>query len=154
MDIHPPRAANPFHPPRHETLEDACIRAGMRMTEQRRLVTQVIDDARDHPDVLEIYDRATRMDPHISVATVYRTVKALEDVKLIVRHRFDDGPARFERASLSPHDHLIDVQTGRVIEFRDPRIDAIQARLAEELGYRILSYRLEIFAAPVECKAC
>ncbi|MDT7532017.1 transcriptional repressor [Sphingobium sp. SA2] len=118
------------------------------MTEPRRLVARVLQTSDDHPDVMEIHRRAKGIDPNISAATVYRSVKLFEDLKLVVRHRFGDGPARYELAPLLPHDHLIDVETGQVIEFRDPRIDAIQARLAEELGYDIVSYRLEIFALP------
>lgn len=93
------------------------------------------------------------IDRQISAATVYRTVKLLEDLKLVVRHRFGDGPARYEIAKPTPHDHLIDVESGAVIEFRDPRVEEIQSRLAQELGYEILSYRLEIFAVPARRQA-
>lgn len=122
---------------------------GFRMTEPRRLIGMVLDASQDHPDVEEIHRRAKRYDSRISAATVYRTVKLFEDMKMVIRHRFGDGPARYELAQPQPHDHLIDVESGKVIEFRDSRIDAIQSRLAEELGYEILSYKLEIFAVPV-----
>ncbi|WP_404478409.1 Fur family transcriptional regulator [Novosphingobium sp. BL-52-GroH] len=118
------------------------------MTPPRRLVARVLQESLDHPDVVEIYRRAQAIDPRISTATVYRSVKLFEDLKLVIRHRFGDGPARYELAPPHPHDHLIDVETGQVIEFRDPRIDAIQSRLARELGYDIVSYKLEIFATP------
>jgi len=131
-----------------EQLERLCIGSGYRMTGPRRLIAEVLERSDDHPDVEEIHRRAKAYDPRISAATIYRTVKLFEDLKLIVRHRFGDGPARYELAQPEAHDHLIDVESGRVIEFRDTRIDAIQSRLAEELGYEILSYKLEIFAIP------
>lgn len=131
-----------------DQFEHFCAARGFRMTTPRRIIARVIESADDHPDVDEITRRARCVDPRLSPATVYRTVKLFEDLKLIIKHRFGDGPSRYELARHESHDHLIDVKSGRVIEFRDPRIDAIQARLAEELGYEILSYKLEIFAVP------
>jgi len=131
-----------------DSFAQSCARRGWRMTPTRRLIAQVLEGAHDHPDVEEIHRRAQQIDRGISVATVYRTMKLFEDLKLVVRHRFGDGPSRYELAAIAPHDHLIDVESGKVIEFSDPRIDAVQRHLAEELGYVILSYRLEIFAVP------
>lgn len=134
-------------------FERFCATRGFRMTEPRRIIAMVLESADDHPDVDEITRRSRRLDPRLSPATVYRTVKLFEDLKLVIRHRFGDGPSRYELARPESHDHLIDVESGRVIEFRDARIDAIQAQLAEELGYEILSYRLEIFAVPAQKNA-
>ncbi|CAN5351656.1 Fur family transcriptional regulator [soil metagenome] len=124
------------------------MRRGCRLTRPRRAIARVLEAACDPPDVSEIHLRALALDRKISTATVYRTVKLLEDLKLVTGLRFGDGPARYEAASLAPHDHLIDLETGKVIEFRDARIEAIQSQLADELGYEIQSYRLEIFAVP------
>jgi Fur family transcriptional regulator, ferric uptake regulator len=140
------------HAPRSGTLEQVSAERGLRMTRPRRLVIQVIEAAGDHPDILEIHRRVRAVDPRISLATVYRTVKVLEDLKLVLRHRFGDGPSRYELATIRSHDHLIDLENSHVIEFRDARIEAIQNRLADELGYEILSYRLEIFAVPARQK--
>lgn len=133
-----------------EAFTQNCARRGWRMTPTRRLIARVLEGASDHPDVEEIHRRAQALDRGISVATVYRTMKLFEDLKLVVRHRFGDGPSRYELAAVDQHDHLIDMESGKVIEFSDPRIDAVQRHLASELGYVILSYRLEIFAVPSE----
>lgn len=119
------------------------------MTAQRRIIARILDSADDHPDVVEIHRRAKAIDPHISPATVYRTMRLFEDLKLVIRHKFDDGPSRYELALTMPHDHLIDVASGQIIEFRDARIDAIQSQIARELGYDIVSYKLEIMVKPM-----
>ena len=121
-----------------------CAERGLRMTEQRRVVARVIGDADDHPDVEELYTRASRIDPKISLATVYRTVKLFEEAGILEKHEFGDGRARYEDAERDHHDHLIDVNTGEVIEFVDPEIEALQERIAARLGYRLIGHRLEL----------
>jgi Fur family transcriptional regulator, ferric uptake regulator len=121
---------------------------GLRMTDQRRVVARVIGDADDHPDVEELYARAARVDPRISLATVYRTVKLFEESGILEKHEFGDGRARYEDAERDHHDHLIDVNTGQVIEFVDPEIEALQERIAARLGYRLIGHRLELLGVP------
>ena len=121
---------------------------GLRMTDQRRVVARVIGDADDHPDVEELYARAVRVDPRISLATVYRTVKLFEESGILEKHEFGDGRARYEDAERDHHDHLIDVNTGQVIEFVDPEIEALQERIAARLGYRLIGHRLELLGVP------
>jgi Fur family transcriptional regulator, ferric uptake regulator len=117
-------------------IEQACQDRGMRMTEQRRIIAQVIADSEDHPDVEELYRRAAAVDNRISIATVYRTVKLFEDAGILERHEFRDGRARYEEASDRHHDHLIDLNSGDVIEFRNEDIERLQEAVARELGYR------------------
>ena len=123
-----------------------CEERGLRMTEQRRIVAQVLAEARDHPDVEELHSRASAIDPRISIATIYRTVKLFEESGILERHDFRDGRARYEDAERDHHDHLIDVQTGRVIEFVDEEIERLQQRIAARLGYRLVDHRLELYA--------
>ena len=123
---------------------------GLRMTEQRRIVARVIAGSDDHPDVEELYARAARVDPRISVATVYRTVKLFQEAGILERLEFGDGRARYEDAERDHHDHLIDVNTGAVIEFVDPDIEALQERIAARLGYRLVGHRLELLGVPVK----
>ena len=123
---------------------------GLRMTDQRRVVARVIGDADDHPDVEELYARAARIDPKISLATVYRTVKLFEEAGLLDKLEFGDGRARYEDAERDHHDHLIDVSTGQVIEFVDPEIEALQIRIAARLGYRLIGHRLELLGVPIK----
>ena len=125
-----------------------CEAKGLRMTDQRRIVARVIGDAVDHPDVEELYARAAKLDPKISLATVYRTVKLFEESGILERHEFGDGRARYEDAERDHHDHLIDVNTGQVIEFVDPEIEALQERIAARLGYRLIGHRLELLGVP------
>ncbi|MEY4983939.1 MAG: hypothetical protein RIR62_2205 [Pseudomonadota bacterium] len=127
-----------------------CEARGLRMTDQRRVVARVIGDAEDHPDVEELYARAARIDPRISIATVYRTVKLFEEAGILDRLEFGDGRARYEDAERDHHDHLIDVNSGEVIEFVDPEIEALQERIAERLGYRLVGHRLELLGVPVK----
>lgn len=121
-----------------------CEARGLRMTDQRRVVARVVGESEDHPDVEELYARAARIDPRISLATVYRTVKLFEEAGLLERVEFGDGRARYEDAERDHHDHLIDVSTGQVIEFVDPEIEALQEKIAARLGYRLIGHRLEL----------
>jgi Fur family ferric uptake transcriptional regulator len=126
-----------------------CEARGLRMTDQRRILARVIGEAEDHPDVEELYARASAVDPRISLATVYRTVKLLEEAGILEKVEFGDGRARYEDAERDHHDHLIDVSTGRVIEFIDPEIEALQEKIAARLGYRLIGHRLELLAVPL-----
>jgi Fur family ferric uptake transcriptional regulator len=130
-------------------IEDLCVTKGMRMTDQRRVIARVIATAADHPDVEELYRRASAIDPNISISTVYRTVKLFEDSGIIERHDFRDGRARYEPAPEEHHDPLIDLRTGRVIEFRSEEIEEMQRLIAERLGYRLVDHRLELYAVPL-----
>jgi len=121
-----------------------CEARGLRMTDQRRVVARVIGDAEDHPDVEELYARAVKVDPKISLATVYRTVKLFEEAGILEKHEFGDGRARYEDAERDHHDHLIDVNSGEVIEFVDAEIEALQEKIAARLGYRLIGHRLEL----------
>ena len=132
------------------SLEAACIEKGMRMTEQRRTIARVLETSDDHPDVEELYRRASSIDPNISISTVYRTVKLFEDSGIIERHDFGEGRSRYETLPEEHHDHLIDIRSGRVIEFRNEEIEAIQERIARELGYKLVGHRLELYAVPVD----
>jgi Fur family ferric uptake transcriptional regulator len=134
------------------TLEEACAARGMRMTEQRRVIAQVLEAASDHPDVEELYRRAAAIDPRISLSTVYRTVNLFEEAGLVTKHDFKDGRARFEPIPDEHHDHLIDIRSGKVIEFRNEEIEAIQDLIARKLGYRLVDHRLELYAVPLEAK--
>lgn len=127
-----------------------CEAKGLRMTDQRRVVARVIGDAEDHPDVEELYARAVKVDPRISIATVYRTVKLFEEAGILDKLEFGDGRARYEDAERDHHDHLIDVHTGAVIEFVDPEIEELQERIAARLGYRLIGHRLELLGVPIK----
>jgi Fur family ferric uptake transcriptional regulator len=131
------------------TLEEQCADKGMRMTDQRRVIAQVIEQAVDHPDVEELYRRASAVDPRISLSTVYRTLNLFEESGLVTKHDFKDGRARFELIPDEHHDHLIDIRSGRVIEFRNEEIEAIQEVIAKRLGYRLVDHRLELYAVPL-----
>ena len=133
-----------------DRIEKLCIEKGMRMTDQRRVVARVLSTAHDHPDVEELYRRAHTFDPHISIATVYRTVRLFEESGIIARHDFRDGRSRYEEAPDIHHDHLIDMKTGQVVEFMDEEIEALQAAIAKRLGYRLVDHRLELYGVPVE----
>jgi len=126
-------------------LEKLCVEKGMRMTEQRRTIAQVLSDAEDHPDVEELYRRASEIDDKISIATVYRTVRLFEDAGILEKHDFRDGRARYEQVSEDHHDHLIDLNSGEVIEFRNEEIEKLQEIVARELGYRLVDHRLELY---------
>ena len=120
------------------------------MTEQRRIVAQVLEDSQDHPDVEELYARALKLDPRISIATVYRSVKLFEESGILEKLEFGDGRARYEDAERDHHDHLIDMNNGEVIEFIDPDIEALQEKIAERLGYRLKGHRLELYGVPIK----
>jgi len=126
-------------------LVDICIDKGMRMTEQRRVIAEVLSIAEDHPDVEEVYRRASKIDDRISIATVYRTVRLFEDAGILEKHDFRDGRARYEQASEEHHDHLIDLKSGEVIEFRNEDIEKLQEFVARELGYKLVDHRLELY---------
>ena len=128
-----------------KSIISRCEAKGLRMTGQRRVIAQVLEDADDHPDVEELHARALKVDANISVATVYRTVKLFEEAGILERLEFGDGRARYEDAERDHHDHLIDVQTGEVIEFVDPEIEALQEKIADRLGYTLKGHRLELF---------
>lgn len=130
-------------------IEQRCIEKGMKMTDQRRVIARVLSEADDHPDVEEVYRRATEVDPRISIATVYRTVRLLEEAEILERHDFGDGRARYEEASEDHHDHLIDINTGQVIEFHSEEIEALQREIARRYGYRLVGHRLELYGVPV-----
>jgi Fur family transcriptional regulator, ferric uptake regulator len=133
-----------------ETIVARCEAKGLRMTEQRRIVARVIGAAEDHPDVEELYTRASAIDPRISIATVYRTVKLFEEAGILERLEFGDGRARYEDAERDHHDHMIDMNSGQVIEFVDPDIEALQQKIAERLGYKLVGHRLELYGVPVK----
>jgi Fur family ferric uptake transcriptional regulator len=135
-----------------DRIENLCTEKGMRMTDQRRVVARVLSTSHDHPDVEELYRRAHAMDPHISIATVYRTVRLFEEAGIISRHDFRDGRSRYEEAPETHHDHLIDMKTGKVIEFVDGEIEALQEAIARKLGYRLVDHRLELYGVPLEAK--
>jgi Fur family ferric uptake transcriptional regulator len=136
--------------PLPDRIEKLCIEKGMRMTEQRRVIARVLSEAHDHPDVEELHRRAHAADPHISIATVYRTVRLLEESGIITRHDFRDGRSRYEEQTESHHDHLIDLKTGKVIEFVDKEIEQLQEAIARRLGYKLVEHRLELYALPLE----
>lgn len=127
-----------------------CEEKGLRMTDQRRTIAKVLDAARDHPDVEALHARAAAEDPRISIATVYRTVKLFEEAGILEKHEFGDGRARYETAERDHHDHLIDMQTGEVIEFVDAEIEQLQERIARKLGYRLIGHRLELYGVPLK----
>ena len=130
-------------------IEKACLEKGLRMTDQRRVIAQIVSEAYDHPDAEELYRRAHSVDPHISIATVYRTVKLFEDAGILERHDFRDGRSRYEETG-THHDHLIDVSTGRVIEFVNEEIEKLQRRVAQELGFELVDHRLELYGRPIK----
>ena len=136
--------------PHSETLEEQCAKKGMRMTDQRRVIAQVIEAAIDHPDVEELYRRASAQATRISLSTVYRTLNLFEEAGLVTKHDFRDGRARFELIPDEHHDHLIDIRSGRVIEFRNEEIEAIQDVIAKRLGYKLVDHRLELYAVPLK----
>jgi Fur family transcriptional regulator, ferric uptake regulator len=130
-------------------IEQRCIDKGMKMTDQRRVIARVLSESEDHPDVEEVYRRSTEIDPRISIATVYRTVRLFEEADILERHDFGDGRARYEESVDDHHDHLIDVQTGKVIEFTSPEIEVLQRKIAESYGFRLVGHRLELYGVPL-----
>jgi Fur family ferric uptake transcriptional regulator len=133
-----------------DTITDRCEAKGLRMTGQRRIIASVLENCDDHPDVEELYNRASALDPNISIATVYRTVKLFEEADILDKLEFGDGRARYEDAEREHHDHLIDMNSGEVIEFVDPEIEALQEKIAQKLGYRLKGHRLELYGVPIK----
>ncbi len=131
-------------------IEELCVAKGMRMTEQRRVIARVLARSEDHPDVEELYRRCADIDHHISISTVYRTVKLFEDAGIIERHDFREGRARYEQIRETHHDHLVNLRTGEVIEFQSEEIEQLQREVARRLGYRLVDHRLELYAVPLD----
>jgi Fur family ferric uptake transcriptional regulator len=135
---------------RKSKLEALCAERGLKMTEQRRVIARVLSDSSDHPDVEAVHKRATAIDPNISIATVYRTVRLFEEAGILAKHDFGDGRARYEETPDEHHDHLIDIQTGKVIEFHNDEIEALQQRIAEKLGFKLVGHRLELYGVLIK----
>ncbi|MDE2166064.1 MAG: transcriptional repressor [Alphaproteobacteria bacterium] len=131
-------------------IEQLCIDKGLKMTEQRRVIARVLSESADHPDVEAVHQRAAAIDPKISIATVYRTVRLFQEASILERHDFGDGRARYEEAPTEHHDHLIDLQSGKVIEFKNDAIEKLQREVASRLGYKLVDHRLELFAVPLD----
>jgi Fur family ferric uptake transcriptional regulator len=136
-----------------DRVEKLCIEKGMRMTEQRKVIARVVSVSHDHPDVEELHRRAAAIDPGISIATVYRTVRLFEEAGILERHDFRDGRSRYEEMPEAHHDHLIDMKSGKVVEFVDPEIERLQQEIARRLGYRLVDHRLELYGVPLDDKA-
>jgi Fur family ferric uptake transcriptional regulator len=136
----------------HATIdvEALCADKGLRITEQRRVIARILSESEDHPDVETLHERASAIDPRISIATVYRTVRLFEEAGILERHEFGDGRARYEAASDEHHDHLIDVETGNVVEFVDEELEALQKRIAEKLGFRLVDHRMELYGVSLD----
>ena len=133
-------------------LEQLCLDKGLKMTEQRRTIARVLSESADHPNVEQVYRRASAIDARISIATVYRTVRLFEEASILAKHDFGDGRARYEEMPSAHHDHLIDLQSGRVVEFRNEEIERLQQLVADELGYELVGHRLELYAVPRSAK--
>jgi Fur family ferric uptake transcriptional regulator len=136
----------------HQTIDlvALCTERGLRITQQRRVIARVLAESEDHPDVEQLHRRASAIDPKISIATVYRTVRLFEDAGILDRHDFGDGRSRYEATPEAHHDHLIDVETGRVVEFVDPELEALQRQIAEKLGFRLVDHRMELYGVRLD----
>ena len=128
-----------------ETIEQKCIAKDVKLTDQRRIIAKIMSDSRDHPDVDELYKRASKIDSKISIATVYRTVKLFEEAGIVAKHDFKGGKARYEELNESHHDNLIDIKTGEIIEFVDEEIEKLQKKVAEKYGYKLVDHKLELY---------
>ena len=128
-----------------ETIEQKCIAKGVKLTEQRKIIAKVMSESNDHPDVDELYNRVSKIDSKISIATVYRTVKLFEESGIVAKHDFKGGKARYEELSESHHDHLIDIKTGEIIEFVNEEIEKLQKKVAEKYGYELVDHKLELY---------
>ena len=128
-----------------ETIEQKCIAKNVKLTEQRRIIAKIMSQSEDHPDVDELYKRASKIDAKISIATVYRTVKLFEEAGIITKHDFKGGKARYEELNESHHDHLIDIKTGEIIEFVDEEIEKLQKKVADKYGYKLVDHKLELY---------
>jgi Fur family ferric uptake transcriptional regulator len=146
--MNPNRAATANPPMSH--IEQICAEKGMKMTDQRRTIARVLSDATDHPDVEEVHKRAAAEDPRISIATVYRTVRLFEEAGIVERHEFGDGRARYEETPATHHDHLVDLRSGKVTEFRNDEIERLQHEIARAHGYKLVGHRLELFVVPLD----
>ena len=135
---------------RNIDIEALCADKGLRITEQRRIIARILSEAEDHPDVETLHERAAKVDPKISIATVYRTVRLFEEAGILERHEFGDGRSRYEAASDAHHDHLIDVETGNVIEFVDEELESLQRKIAEKLGFRLVDHRMELYGVALD----
>ncbi len=133
-------------------IESLCAEKGLKMTEQRRIIARIISSATDHPSVEEIYHRASKLDKNIGIATVYRTLRMLEEAGIVEKHDFGDGRTRYEEATDEHHDHLIDMRSGKIIEFHNERIEQLQEEIAKELGYKLVAHSLELYAVPLDEK--
>ncbi|MDT0574781.1 Fur family transcriptional regulator [Croceicoccus sp. F390] len=131
-------------------IEAICAERGLRITEQRRVIAKVLSDSTDHPDVEKVHERVAEIDPRISIATVYRTVRLFEEAGILDRHDFGNGRARYEATPEAHHDHLIDVETGKVVEFVDPELEALQKEIAQRLGFRLVDHRMELYGVRLE----
>lgn len=131
-------------------LEELCAEKGIKMTDQRRVVARVIAESHDHPDVEEVYKRASALDSKISIATVYRTVRLFEEAGIVEKHDFGDGRARYEELTDDHHDHLIDIKSGKVVEFFNEEIEKLKEKIAKDLGYKLVGHRLELYAVPLK----
>jgi len=138
--------------PQTSRIEQQCVDKGMKMTAQRRVIARVLSDAADHTDVEQVYHRAAKIDPQISIATVYRTVRLFEEADILERHDFGDGRSRYEEMTAEHHDHLIDIQTGRVIEFQNNEIEALQEKTAARYGFRLIGHKLELYGVALNSK--
>lgn len=130
-------------------IEALCAEKGLKMTGQRRVIAKVLSESKDHPDVDLLHARSVAVDPNISIATVYRTVKLFEEIGITQKHDFGDGRSRYEEASKDHHDHLIDLKSGKVIEFTSDEIERLQKQIAHKLGYKLVDHRLELYALPL-----
>ena len=135
-----------------DTIEKKCIAKGVKLTDQRRIVAKIMSESTDHPDVDELYNRASKIDPKISIATVYRTVKLFEESGILTKHEFKGGKARYEELNEGHHDHLIDVKSGEIIEFVDEEIEKLQKKVAEKYGYNLVDHKLELYGVKKDSK--
>ena len=135
-----------------ETIEDKCLSKGVKLTDQRRLIAQVMSKSTDHPDVDELYKRVSKIDNKISIATVYRTVKLFEESGILTKHEFKGGKARYEELNEGHHDHLIDIKTGEIIEFVDEEIEKLQHKVAKKYGYKLVDHKLELYGIKLNSK--
>ena len=132
-----------------ETIEQKCLSKGVKLTEQRKIIAKIMSDSQDHPDVDELYNRASKIDSKISIATVYRTVKLFEESGIVTKHDFKGGKARYEELNEGHHDHLIDIKTGEIIEFVDDEIEKLQQKVADKYGYKLVDHKLELYGIKI-----
>ena len=131
-------------------IEEKCVAKGVRLTEQRKVIAQVMSEASDHPDVDELHKRVNKIDKKISIATVYRTVKLFEEAGIVAKHDFKGGKARYEESPDEHHDHLIDINSGEIVEFVDKEIEKLQVKVAEKLGYKLVDHKLELYGSKIK----